>query len=353
MSGAAPPTPLRLRWEAFRARRLSFWSLVLLGGLFVLSLGAELLANDQPLLLRYRGDWYVPVARTYTPAAFGVRDTLVMDYKALAARGGDELWLLWAPIPWGPYEVDHALATFPAPPDGRHWLGADDKGRDLLTRLIYGFRLSMVYALAVWVFSFVIGISAGAVQGYFGGRTDFYGQRFSEVWSAVPVFFLILTLISIFTPSLGLLIVLSSLFGWPMIAQYARAEFLRLRRQEFVESTRALGASHGRIIFRHILPNALTPVVTFTPFTIAGGITGIAALDYLGFGVPPPTPSWGELMRQALNHFTTAWWIATFTVGSMFFVLLLLVLINEGVRAGFDPRRGSAGAPLGQAPAAK
>lgn len=327
----------RMRWQAFRARRLSFGAFVLLGGLLVLSLMAELLANDQPLLLRHEGSWYVPVLRTYTPATFGQRDTFVTDYKAMRGQGGGDPWMLWAPIPWGPYEIDNTLEQFPSPPDGRHWLGSDDKGRDLLTRLIYGFRLSMVYALSVWVISFAIGISFGAAQGYFGGRLDFFGQRFSEVWSAVPVFFLILTLIAIFTPSLILLILLSSLFGWPLIAQYLRAEFLRLRRLEFVESSRALGASNARIIFRHILPNALTPVVTFTPFTIAGGITSIAALDYLGFGVPPPTPSWGELMRQALAHFTTAWWIATFTVGSMFVVLLLLVFINEGVRTAFDP----------------
>jgi microcin C transport system permease protein len=191
----------------------------------------------------------------------------------------------------------------------------------------------------VWLLSFALGIAFGAVQGFFGGRLDFYGQRFSEIWSAVPVFFLILTLIVILSPSLLLLVALYALFGWTHIAQYERAEFLRLRRLEFVDAARALGASPWRIMFRHLLPNALVPVVTFTPFTIAGAITGIAALDYLGFGVPPPTPSWGELLRQALSHFTTAWWIATYTVGAMFATLLLLVFINEGVREAFDPHR--------------
>jgi microcin C transport system permease protein len=197
----------------------------------------------------------------------------------------------------------------------------------------------MVFALAVWALSFLIGVSFGALQGFVGGRLDFYAQRFSEIWSAVPVFFLILTLIVIFSPSLTLLIVLYALFGWPHIAQYERAEFLRLRRLEYVDAARALGATPARIMFRHLLPNALIPVVTFTPFAIASAITGIAALDYLGFGVPPPTPSWGELLRQALSHFTTAWWIATYTVGAMFFTLLLLVFINEGVREAFDPHR--------------
>ena len=329
--------PTRLRLEAFYARRLSVGALLLLSVLFVLSLGAELLANDRPLLLRLDGQWYLPVFRDYTPAEFGQAETFVVDYKVLAHELGARGWMLQPPINWGPYEIDRTLEVFPSPPDSRHWLGTDDKGRDLLTRLLYGFRLSMVYALAVWVLTFLLGISFGALQGYFGGKLDFFGQRFSEIWSAVPVFFLILILIAIFGASLGLLIVLSALFGWPLIAQYERAEFLRLRRLDFVEAGRAAGASHARIIFRHILPNALTPVVTFTPFTIAGGITGIAALDFLGFGVPPPTPSWGELMHQALSHFTSAWWIAAYTVGSMFFVLLLLVLINEGVRAAFDP----------------
>lgn len=329
--------PTRLRLEAFRARRLSYWTLILLSSLFVLSLGAELLANNAPLLLRFDGKWYVPIFQSYDAADFGQQDTFVVDYKAVQANAGDRGWAIFPPVPWGPFEIDKSLDRFPSPPDGRHWLGTDDKGRDLLTRLLYGFRISMVFALSVWAFSFIIGISFGAMQGYLGGRFDFFGQRFSEIWSSVPVFFLIIILIAIFGASIPLLILLSVIFGWTGISQYLRAEFLRLRRQDFVESAKASGASHTRIIFRHILPNALTPIVTFTPFTIAGGITGIAALDYLGFGVPPPTPSWGELMRQALEHFGTAWWIALYTVGSMFMVLLMLVFINEGVRAAFDP----------------
>jgi microcin C transport system permease protein len=328
----------RARLRAFRSRRISYYSLLLLCGLFGLSLFSELLANDRPLVLRQGGAWYFPVFREYSPRTFGQRETFVTDYRALGARLGQDGWALWPPIPWGPYESDPALSAYPSPPSAVHLLGTDDKGRDLLVRLIYGFRLSMVFALSVWLLSFAIGVSWGAVQGYFGGRIDFYGQRFSEIWSAVPVFFLILILIAIFTPNLMLLILLMAAFGWTQIAQYQRAEFLNLRRRDFVEAARAVGASNVRIIFRHILPNAITPLVTFTPFTIAGGITSIAALDYLGFGVPPPTPSWGELLRQALSHFTSAWWIATYTVGSMFCVLLLLVFINEGIREAFDPR---------------
>lgn len=330
----------RIRLRAFRSRRLSYYSLLLLGALFAATLCAELWANSRPLLLSYRGEVYYPIFQDYSPKRFGQRDTFVVDYRKLEQIFAEEDWALWPLIAWGPFESDAALAAFPAPPGASHLLGSDDKGRDLLVRLVYGFRLSMFFALSVWLLSFAIGVTLGAMQGFFGGRVDFYGQRLSEIWSAVPVLFLILILITIFTPSLTLLIGLSALFGWTTIAQYQRAEFLNLRRRDFVEAARALGASNARIMFRHILPNAITPVVTFTPFTIAGGITSIAALDYLGFGVPPPTPSWGELLRQALSHFTSAWWIATFTVGSMFLVLLLLVFINEGVREAFDPRRG-------------
>jgi|SRR5579863_23394 len=330
---------VRERIDAFRRRQLSWVSLWILLAMLILSLGAELLANDRPLAMHFHGGWYAPVLEDVTPARLGLTDTFVVNYKALEKTLAPGDWMLWPPIRWGPFETDESLATFPAPPDGRHWLGTDDKGRDLLVRLIYGFRLSMVFALSVWVLSFLFGIILGGIQGFFGGWVDFAGQRLSEVWGSIPVFFLILALIAVFSPTLWLLIALSSVFGWMNLAQYQRAEFLSLRRRDFVQAAEAIGASPWRIMWTHLLPNALTPVVTFTPFTIAGGITSIAALDYLGFGVPPPTPSWGELLRQALTHFSSAWWIASYTVGSMFGVLLLLVFINEGVREAFDPHR--------------
>jgi microcin C transport system permease protein len=330
---------VRERLTAFRSRPLSWVSLWLLLAMLVLSLGAELLANSRPLLVHYRGEWHAPVVRDLPAARLGIADTFVVDYRALAKTFGPGDFAVWPPIPWGPFESDESLANFPSPPDARHWLGTDDKGRDLLVRLIYGFRLSMVFALTVWALSFVLGVALGGIQGFFGGWVDFIGQRASEVWGSIPVFFLILALIAIFSPNLWLLIGLSAVFGWMNLAQYQRAEFLSLRRRDFVQAAEALGASPWRIMWTHLLPNALTPVVTFTPFTIAGGITSIAALDYLGFGVPPPTPSWGELLRQALTHFSSAWWIAAYTVGSMFVVLLLLVFINEGVRVAFDPHR--------------
>lgn len=333
----------RMRLRAFKARKTAYWSMLILVGLFTISLFSEVLANNRPLVAWTQGTLYFPVFADPPAARLNLKGTLVVDWRELQKKWETEpestSWAFWPLIPWGPHESDSALESFPSSPSSTHLLGSDDKGRDLLVRLVYGFRLSMVYALSVWILSFAFGVSWGAVQGFFGGRMDFFGQRFSEIWSAIPVFFMLLTLIALFTPSLTMLIILSSVFGWTAIAQYSRAEFLNLRRRDFVEAARALGASNRRIMFRHILPNALTPVVTFTPFTIAGGITGIAALDYLGFGVPPPTPSWGELLRQALTHFSTAWWITTYTVGSMFFVLLMLVFINEGVRHAFDPRK--------------
>ncbi len=329
----------RMRWQAFRQRKLAFWSLWLLGGMFVLALFAESLASHKPILLAYKGSLYTPIFKQYHPRTFGLNG-FVMDYKAFdkTLKAGD--WSVWPPIHWGPYETDTSLSHYPFKPTAQHWLGVDDKGRDLFVRLLYGFRLSMLFALSVWFFSFAIGIIFGAMQGYFGGKVDFIGQRLSEIWSSVPILFLVLILISVFTPSLWLLVLLFSVFGWTGIAQYQRAEFLKLRQQDFVLSAQALGASTPRILLIHVLPNALTPVVTFTPFTIAGSITGIAALDYLGFGAQPPTPSWGELLRQALAHFSTAWWISFYTVGGMFCVLMLLVFINEGIRAAFDPSQG-------------
>ncbi len=322
---------------AFRKRKLSWYSLIAIIAIFSLSLGAELLVNNRPVVMNWQSKLYFPVFKQYNPDEFGQEGTFVTDYREIPFS--EEDWAIWPLVRWGPLESDLSLEFFPSPPSSKHLLGVDDKGRDLLARLLYGFRIAMTFALGVWLMSFSIGMFAGAVQGYFGGRVDFYGQRLSEIWSSVPTFFLLITISSIFTPNVFILAVLFAIFGWTVIAQYQRAEFLNLRRREFIEAARVAGASPWRIIWRHVMPNAITPIVTFTPFAIAGGITGIAALDYLGFGLQPPAPSWGELLRQALQHFSTAWWISVYTVGCMFGVLLLLVFINEGAREAFDPRK--------------
>jgi microcin C transport system permease protein len=217
-------------------------------------------------------------------------------------------------------------------------MGTDVRGRDILTRLLYGLRYSISFALMVWILTFVTGTVLGGLMGYFGGRVDFWGQRVVEVLSTVPQFFLLIIIISIFQPTLFLLVILSSLFGWISISYYVRGEYLKNRKKEFVEAARALGAGHMRIFFKHLLPNSLSPIITFSPFVIAGNITALASLDYLGFGLTPPTPSWGELLNQAQKHFTEGWWLALYPSLALFLTLTMLSLIGEGVRDAMDPK---------------
>jgi microcin C transport system permease protein len=231
------------------------------------------------------------------------------------------------------------VEQFPSPPSQDNWFGTDDRGRDVAARLIYGFRYSMGFAISVWILSYIIGIFAGAIMGYVGGKTDLIGQRVVEVFESMPVLLLLITLVSIFTAGISVLVIFTSIFGWMLISQYVRGEFLRLRRREFVEAAQAMGASNFRVIFKHILPNSLGPVLTFSPFTIASLISYLAILDYLGFGLQPPTPSWGELLQQAYSNFTIAWWLAVFPSMILFMTLVVLNLIGEGVRDAFDPRK--------------
>ena len=226
-----------------------------------------------------------------------------------------------------------------SPPTSENWFGTDDRGRDVLARLIYGFRYSMGFALSVWLVSYILGITAGAIMGYSGGKIDLLGQRVVEVFESMPVLLLLMTLVSIFTAGLPVLVMFTAFFGWMMISQYTRGEFLRQRNLEFVEAAEAMGASKARVIFKHILPNSLGPVVTFSPFTIANLISFLAILDYLGFGLQPPTPSWGELLQQAYKNFTIAWWLAVFPSIVLFITLVVLNLIGEGVRDAFDPKK--------------
>ena len=287
--------------------------------------------------MKYHGQYYTPVLRNYYPDTFGQVDEVVTNYRAIKILGED--WAIWPPVHWDPLESNKSVQNYPSPPTAENFFGTDDRGRDVLARLIYGFRYSIVFALLVWLSTYIVGTVAGAVMGYLGGRVDLQGQRIVEIFDAMPTMLLLITLISIFSATLQLLVLFTTLFGWMMISVYMRAEFLRLRRRDFVESARALGAGHWRIIFRHILPNALGPILTFSAFTIAGGISSLAALDYLGFGLPPPTPSWGELLNQAQRNFTVAWWLAVFPSAALFLSLVILNIIGEGVRDRLDPRR--------------
>ncbi len=322
------------RFKKMRRAVVATWLFVFM---LVLSLTAELWANSKPIVMKYHGHVYWPALKSYYPTEFGQADSLVTDYRQIQLSAKD--WAIWPLIHWDPYESNMSVENYPSPPTKSNWFGTDSTGRDVLARLIYGFRYSIVYALLVWIATYILGTTAGALMGYWGGAVDLVGQRVVEVFDSMPTMLLLITLISIFSATLPLLIVFTTIFGWMTISLYMRAEFLRLRGREFVESARALGASRGRVIFKHILPNALSPIVTFSSFTIAGAISSLAALDYLGFGLPPPTPSWGELLNEAQKNFTIAWWLAVFPALALFFALVVLNLIGEGVREAFDPRK--------------
>lgn len=324
------------RYKQFKSKRRSVVSVWILLALIFLSVTAEMWANSKPLILNYNGSIYFPVAKFYHPTLFGQTDSMITNYRGLKMREGD--WALWPPVKWDPFETNATVEDFPAPPSSLNKMGTDDRGRDVLTRLLYGFRYSFLFSILVWFGSYVLGIIAGAVMGFWGGRVDLVGQRVVEIFESMPGLLLLITLVSIFGASMTLLILFSSLFGWMMISLYVRAEFLKLRKREFVESARALGASRFKVIFKHILPNALGPVLTFSPFRIAVSIYSLAILDFLGFGLPPPTPSWGELLQQAYKNFSIAWWLAVYPSIALFITLVVLNLIGEGIRDAFDPR---------------
>ncbi len=330
-------SPLTLkRWRLFKSRKLSWASLhIFLFFLFV-SLTAEFWANSRPILLFYKGSLYAPAAKRYHPKEFGAENQIIMDYRQLRLGAGD--WALWPPIPWDPLESNTKAEKFPGPPSRSNLLGTDDRGRDMLSRLIYGFRYSMIFAFSIWLLSYIIGSFLGALMGYFGGLADLAGQRAVEIVDALPSLVILITITAVLGRSLALMIVFFSLINWVPISLYMRGEFLRLRKRLFVEASRALGRGHMGIIFKHILPNSLTPIITFSPFALAMLIGYLSVLDYLGFGLVPPTPSWGELLAQSEKHITTAWWLAVYPSLALFCSLLALTFIGNGVREAFDPK---------------
>jgi microcin C transport system permease protein len=323
------------RWRRFKARKLAVYSAVILIVGVILTFIAPVIANNKPLMMSYNSKLYFPVFKKYDANDFGDTRFLVADYKAIEM--GEDDWAVWPPIRWNPFESNQEVSYYPSEPSKSNIMGTDDRGRDVFARLLYGFKYSIVYAVAVWFVSFLIGTTLGGVMGFLGGKVDFLGQRFVEIFSTVPQFFLLIILISIFTPNIWWLIAISSLFSWIAISYYVRGEFLKNRNKEFVEAARSVGASTKSIIFKHILPNSLTPIITFSPFVIAGNISSLAALDYLGFGLEVPTPSWGELLAQAQKNFTIAWWLALYPSLALFFTLMLLNFIGDGVRDAMDP----------------
>ena len=335
-------TPLtRRRLAGFRASRRGYWSLWIFLTLFVLSLGAELLANDRPLLVRHAGRFYVPIVRAYPETAFGGELPTEASYRDPHVRGLIEGggWMVWPPVSYRFDTIDWALpGPAPAPPSARHWLGTDDQGRDLLARLVYGFRVSVLFGLALTLASSLIGVAAGAVQGYFGGWTDLLLQRFMEVWSGLPVLYLLIILASIVQPSFWWLLGLMLLFSWMSLVGVVRAEFLRARSLDYVRAARALGVRNTVIMTRHLLPNAMVATLTFLPFILNGAITTLTSLDFLGFGLPPGSASLGEILAQGKANLQAPWLGLTgFLVLAV--MLSLLVFIGEAVRDAFDPRK--------------
>ncbi len=325
----------RKRWKIFRKSKTAVYSTILLFLMIVATFVSPFIANSKPIIVKHHGTTYFPIFKDYDVEDFGLSDTMTVDYREL--KMGPDDYALWPIVQWDPYESNSKVESYPSPPSKTNLFGTDDRGRDVFTRLLYGFKYSITYAVGVWFISLVIGTALGGTMGYFGGKVDFIGQRIVEVLSTVPQFFLLIILISIFTPSLWLLVTISCVFAWIGISYYVRGEFLKNRNREFVEAAKSLGASDFKIIFKHILPNSLTPIITFAPFTIAAEVAGLAALDYLGFGLQVPTPSWGELLAQAQKNYTIAWWLAVYPSIALFVVLVLLNLIGQGVRDAMDP----------------
>jgi len=335
-------SPARRAWRRFRANRLGYVSLLIFAVLFILSLLAEVLSNDKPLVVRYEGHWYFPVLQTLPETQFGGDFPTPADYldpfirEQLSRPGNFALY----PLNHYHYSTINYFSKNPSPsrPDRENLLGTDDRGRDLLARLLYGFRLSVLFALIVTIASTAFGILFGAVQGYFAGWIDIAMERFKEMWGAMPTLYMLIIFSSLFSASFWLLVVLLTVFGWLGIAAYVRAEFLKNRTLDYVRAARALGQSNWKIMRRHILPNSLTPVVTLVPFEMAASIGALTSLDFLGLGVPPGTPSLGELLNQGKENLD-AWWISLSTFGVLVVTLLLLILIGDALRDALDPRK--------------
>jgi len=358
----------RRRWRNFTRNRRAYWSMVIFLGLFVLSLFAEFIANDKPLVVRYQDEFRFPIFQFYSERDFGGDFPTAVKYRhpeaqCLIVTGGlvdcirnaaDLLaqhdagtlvhpdyrpgWVLWPLIPFHHSTIVDVRGFAPSPPDSINWLGTDDTKRDVLARVIYGFRLSILFALIVTIATTVIGIAAGAVQGYFGGWTDLIFQRIIEIWSGTPSLYVIIIMFAILGRSFWLLVILTILFGWPALVGVVRAEFLRARNFEYVRAARALGVSNSTIMFRHMLPNAMVATVTMLPFLVTGAIGTLAGLDFLGYGLPSSAPSLGELGLQAKQNLQAPWlgFTAFFTFAIM---LTLLVFVFEGIRDAFDPRK--------------
>ena len=341
-AASASLSPSRRAWLRFKRNRQGYWSLWLFCALVLVSLFAELVSNDKPLIVRYEGQTYFPMLRDYSEKTFGGDFDTPTDYldpfiqQRLSTDGN---WALYTLNRYGPNTLNYfAKSPNPSAPTADNWLGTDDRGRDLLAQLLYGFRVSVLFGLALTVTGVALGVVTGAIQGFFGGKTDLAFQRFIEIWGSMPELYLLIIFSAVFAPSIALLLILLSLFGWMGLSDYVRAEFLRNRQLDYVKAARALGVGNWHIIWRHILPNSLTPVVTFLPFRMSAAILALTSLDFLGLGVPPGTPSLGELLSQGKNSID-AWWISLSTFAVLVVTLLLLTFMGDALRDALDPRK--------------
>ena len=339
------------QWRRFRAIRRGYYSAVALLVLLALSLGAELLVNNRALVVSYESHLYFPTYGAFLPGTtFGFDYAFETNYRALAARFAAERvahpnarrnWVLMPVVPYDPLESDFKSGVYPPyAPSADHWLGTDTTGRDIVARLLYGFRTAMAFALLLLAMNYVVGVALGCLMGYYGGWFDLLFQRLIEIWSNVPFLYVIMIIASIVVPNFFTLVLVMVAFGWMSMTWYMRTAAYREKAREYVLAARALGASPMRVIFRHILPNTVSILVTFAPFSIVAGITALTALDYLGFGLPPPTPSWGEMLNQGTDNLNKAW-IVSSVVAAMSLVLLMVTFLGEAVREAFDPRKYS------------
>jgi microcin C transport system permease protein len=329
------------RWLLFKANKRGYYSLIIFTILFTASIFAELVSNNKPLIVSYNNHFYYPIIKMYPETTFGGDFQTEADYRdpyILKKITGNGNWAIF-PINHHSYEsINFDLGVpVPSPPTKENLLGTDDRGRDVLARLIYGFRLSILFGLALTIIGTVLGIIAGSLMGYFGGKTDLLGQRFIEIWGSMPELYLLIIFSAIFKPSITLLLILLSMFGWMGLSDYVRAEFLKSRNMDYVTAAKALGVGNITIMFRHLLPNGMTPVITFLPFRMSGAILALTSLDFLGLGVPPPTPSLGELLAQGKNNIE-AWWLSLGSFVVLVGTLILLIFIGEALREVFDPR---------------
>lgn len=324
------------RYRRFKRNKSAVFATWTIFFLLFFSFTAEFWANSKPHVFKYQGQFYFPIVKDYHPTVFDRDDIYVMDYRSLEFKEGD--WAVWPLVQWDPFESNTTVETYPSKPTKYNLMGTDDRGRDVLTRLLYGLRYSFIFALGAWLSAYLVGIIIGSLTGFYGGKVDLIGMRTVEIIQTMPTTLILITIISIFTPNLLVLILFLALFDWTKMALYMRGQFLQLRKREYVEAAKALGSSDSRVIFKHILPNAITPIVTFSPFDIAANISVLSFLDYLGLGLRAPTPSWGELLQQAQKYFTIAEWLVWYPAAALIMTLTLLITIGLAVRDAFDSK---------------